>query len=61
MDGLGENFLRTDFSMFGAGQDEINPSGCEARVAKDVGEFDDVVGLVIKGPGGKRKSYSKKE
>ena len=39
------------FSMLGAGRDQVDSGRREARVAEDVGEFDDVVGLVVEGLG----------
>ena len=41
------------FSMLGAGRDQVDSGRREARVAEDVGEFDDVAGLVIEGLGEK--------
>ncbi len=41
------------FSMLGAGRDQVDSGRREARVAEDIGEFDDVVGLVVEGLGKK--------
>ena len=67
IDGEDENFFRTEsffcladeleffqlFSMLGAGRDQVDSGRREARVAEDIGEFDDVVGLVVEGLGKK--------
>ena len=39
------------FSMLGAGRDQVDSGRREARMAEDVGEFDDVAGLVVEGLG----------
>ena len=39
--------------MLGAGRDQVDSGRREARVAEDVGEFDDVVGLVVESLGEK--------
>ena len=41
------------FSMFRAGRDQVDSGRREARVAEDVGELDDVAGLVVEGLGEK--------
>ena len=65
IDGEDENFFRTEsifcladeleffqlFSMLGAGRDQVDSGRREARVAEDVGKFDDVVGLAVEGLG----------
>ena len=65
IDGLGEKFFRTEcffrltdeFQLFqlppvlGAGRNQVNPRRRQARMAEDVGEFDDVAGLVVEGLG----------
>ena len=41
------------FSMLRAGRDQVDSGRRQARMAEDVGEFDDVVGLVVEGLGEK--------